>query len=213
MAVALNSNSLITATELLTFNNIASMSSNVSGVSDSDYQNTLINLASQFIEQYTKRVLKTATYTSEKYNGNGTHFLQLDKYPVTTLTSVILWNTSNNSASTTYSQYTDYLLQDDGSTGMIWLRQGFAQGVNNYQITYTAGYTTTTMPYDIRYACALLCYHIYKNSGKIGIDSEKIGNYSYKKSGTSSSNASIGGLLIPSEILAMLEMYVKKEIA
>jgi uncharacterized phiE125 gp8 family phage protein len=210
MSISLNTNALISTTELLTFNNVASMSSKVSGVTDSDYQNTLINLTSQFIEQYTKRVLKTATYTSEKYNGNGTHFLQLDKYPVTTLTSVILWDTTSNSALTTYTQYTDYLLHGDGSTGMIWLRQGFALGVNNYQITYTAGYSASTLPYDLRYACALLCYHIYKNSGKIGMDSERIGNYSYKMS--SQGNISIGGLFVPSEILSMLEMYVRKEI-
>jgi hypothetical protein len=183
-------------------------------ISDSTYKNQLLYISSAFIERYCKRTFSSSTYTSEKYNGNGTHFLQLEKYPVTTLTSVILWDTFNNSALTTYTQYTDYLLHDDGSTGMIWLRQGFVLGINNYRITYTAGYTN--IPYDLKYATCLLAYHVYKNSGKVGMDSERIGNYSYKMSAQGKNSIegknSIGGLSVPSEILSMIEMYVKKEI-
>lgn len=45
----------------------------------------LINMASDFINQYTGRVLKSTVYTHERYNGDGNK-LYLNNYPVTAIT-------------------------------------------------------------------------------------------------------------------------------
>lgn len=200
MAVSLNTNALLASmAELNSFTALA--------LTDSDTANTLINSASDFIERHTKRVLKSATYTSEKYDGNGSYYLYLRQWPITAISSVKRWDTVSNASAATYVENTDYLY--DGTKGWLYLREGFQIGVQNYQVTYTGGYTI--IPYDVRQACAMYAEWQYTMRGKTGLSSERIGDYSYQLKDPSRS-AGIGGITVPNEILSLLAKYVKADI-
>ena len=195
MAVALNSNALITLAELDTFLQIT--------IGNSDYSNTLINFASDFIEKYCNRILNDATYTSEVYDGNGEFELYLKNVPINSVSAIHNWDTYNNTSVYEYTEHTEYMIYK--VEGFIYLRGGWTRGRRNFQITYNDGYET--IPYDLRKACADLC-SLMKNLGdRAGMVSEKMGNYSYQLGSQSGLGASIGGLAIPAEILSLLVAY------
>jgi hypothetical protein len=206
MAVALNSNALITAEELQIFLNTSNITSNVTAVTDASYQNTLINMASDFIERFCNRVFISAVYTAEVYDGDGSHYLYLEKYPLTSSTiTLVIWDTLNNQLLQTLVLYTDYLI-DNAANSAIWGRSVFIKGKNNYRVTYTAGYTIDDVPYDLKNACAKLAGSLFYNQGKTGVASEKIGSYaiSYDKN---PNNIYFHGFPVPIEIAGVLEQY------
>lgn len=195
MSVSLNTNSLISATELelilqKTF-------------SDSDYKNTLINISSQFIEDYTNRIIKSASYTSY-INGNGMYRLFLPNYPITAITSIDAWNIQLQTSSASYTANTDFIY--NGDEGWIYLYGGWYVGYKNYKVVYTAGYST--VPDTLKIACAELSGFIDSNSSKLGLSSETIGDYSYQKP-TAMSSMGINGLAIPGEILSFLQPFIR----
>lgn len=201
MTVSLNSNALLVS--MAELNQLSKLA-----LTDADIANSIINAASDFIARYTKRSLKTAAYTAEKYNGQGGSYLFLKQYPVTAITTIVLWDTVSNAASKTYAENTDYLY--DLNEGWLYLREGFQIGVLNYRITYTAGYTT--LPYDLRQACAMYAEWMYNNFGKTGMSSESLGDYSYQLD-VKDKFASIGGIAVPASILSVLSKFVKVDIS
>lgn len=196
MAVALNGNALITAAELETFLQTT--------ISSTDLQNTLINIASDFIQRYCGNIfVPLTTYTQEAYDGNGTHIIYLKNKPLVSVAAVIVWDTFNNEASDTLDEHDDYIV--DITEGYIYKRYAWVPGYKNYRITYAAGYTDkTVVPYDLKYACALLANLVYSRRGASGIQSETIGKYSVTYS---NSGAIFMGVAIPPEILSILNLY------
>jgi len=197
MAVSLNANALITAAELETFLQIT--------ISDSDYKNTLINIASDFIEKYCANIfLPQATYTEEAYNGNGTMYVYLINTPVTAISAVKVWDTYNDVADQTLDEHDDYII--DLTFGRIYKRGGWTPGFKNYRITYTAGYTNSAaIPYDLKYACAKLCGLVNNEKNKGGIGSESMGKYSITYNKVSASI--LYGVAIPPDVMAMMYPY------
>jgi hypothetical protein len=195
MAVALNTNALITAVELETI---------LQTTIASDLKNTLINIASDFITRYfDNKFLPLTTYTDEAYDGNGTRIMYLKNKPVVSVTAVKVWDTYDNSVSDTLVEHDDYIV--DLTEGYIYKRGYWARGVKNYRITYQAGYTSeASIPYDLKYACMLLANLIYTQRGKSGINSETMGKYSISYKDNSQT---IYGMSIPSEILGVLNLY------
>jgi len=205
MAVALNANALLAdVTELNNF----TQASFTAG----DYVNTLINTASDLIERITKRKLIAQDYTSEVYSGNGRGKLFLKNYPINSITTLIRKNTVDDTTIQTYTANSNYLFSQTG--GWIYLREFWSIDINNFEITYNAGYKVTaetgyiTLPYDLRKACADLCMWMDSQKDKVGFDSERIGSYSYK---LNSSN-NIGGMAIPPEVMSLLSKYIRIEI-
>jgi len=194
MSVTLDTNALLAS--MAELNSLTKLA-----LTDTDYAHSLINSASKFIEGYTKRTLKEATYTSEKYDGNGSYYLYLKQYPISSITSIHRWDTSNNVSYGTYTANSDYLY--DGNRGWIYLREGFQIGVQNYQITYKAGYAA--LPYDVRQACALYCSWMDMVRDKAGLNSESIGGYSYSLANKDAS-------AVPKEIFSILNKYVRLDI-
>lgn len=193
MAVELNDNALLTTTELKEFLQWTS--------TDSDYMNTLINFASDFIERYCNRKFKAADYISEVYDGNGETELYLKNAPINSVTTIANWDSYNNKSSYEYTEHTEYMIY--GEEGYIYLRSKWVSGRRNFQITYNGGFET--IPYDLRKACADLCSLMKNHGDKAGLQSEKIGNYSYSLGAGSS--VTIGGLAIPAETLSILVNY------
>jgi len=198
MSVSLNDNALITEAELNTMCGLS--------LAPGDYAKTLINIASDFIMQTTGRWLKAKDYTAEVYDGNGKYYLFPWNYPINSLTTLQQIDTISGSAIITYVLNTDYLW--DSERGRIYLRWGFAEGVGNYKLTYNAGYTT--VPYDIRYACAQLCQFMNTNKSKPGLISESIGAYSYSKE-SKSSDLRINGMAVPSDIAEVISRYIRED--
>lgn len=194
---------------LIGYNDTADDTGSLSYTADNtigrDYANTLINFASDFIQNYCNRKFIKNTYTSEEYDGNGALDLYLKNFPIISVTSIDQWDTFTDSSEYTFTVNTEYLIYS--VEGYIYMRGGWYRGRKNFQITYVAGYLIADVPYDLKKACADLC-SLMKNLGdKAGMKSEKIGNYSYQLGSQSGLGASIGGLAIPAEILSLLIAY------
>ncbi|MBA4406974.1 hypothetical protein C0389_06845 [bacterium] len=164
-----------------------------------------INSASNQIENYCHRKFVSAVYT-EYYDGTSTIYLKLDNYPVTTLTSVEIWDYATQAVLQTLTNHQDYELMED--EGMIYQSSGFARGKKNYKIVYTAGYSTATMPEDLKNACKELGKMEYFKRDKQGVAAERIGQYSinYVNDGSLSSQ---GGLQLPTNIVLLLAPFMR----
>lgn len=196
MAVSLKSNALITAVELDQFLQIT--------IGNSDLSNTLINIASDFIDNFTSRKIISAPYTDEAYDGNNDPYIYLKQYPVTAVSAVKNWDTYNNVVLYTFTEYTEYLKYLD--EGYIYIRGKTVRGHKNYRITYTAGYSIADVPYDLKNACAQLAGIVYYNKGKAGVESESMGKYSVDY-GTI--DVSIMGIPVPDSIAGVIRQYKK----
>lgn len=162
----------------------------------------LINSASEFIESYCSRKFVSATYT-EYYNGGNTNKLLLNQYPVTTLTSVQYWDYQSQGIIESYTEHTDYELYSND--GYLYKVSGWSKGTKNYKVVYVAGYSTSTMPSDLKNACKEICKYLYNLRDKQGLSSETVDvrTLSYDKT------LNVG---IPKNILAMLDQYVRMDL-
>lgn len=102
-----------------------------------------------FVELYCGRILESTTYTDELYTGDDTDVLFLKAWPVTTLSTVKLWDGSSTYATETATyyalinqRYIQYpaLGQDSVATWSKW-QSSYRNGI---KVTYTAGYRTGT---------------------------------------------------------------------
>ena len=126
--------------------------------SDSNFQDNL-NIyrlaAHDKICDYLGYEIIITDYVDEYYDGNGMKKLYLMSRPVTSLTTIKM-----DDVEQTREDYKlingDYIYYPDGF---------FTQGLNNYTITYTAGYTQASMPGAFRMA-ALKLIALY--NGEIG---------------------------------------------
>lgn len=164
------------------------------------YLSSLINASESIIETYTNKIFNNQILT-EIYNGNSSTTLKLDKFPVTSVTSVTVVDQSDDS-STVYNGSVFYV---DLVTGEIRFNQNnvdpandnvFLSGFQNITVVYVAGYTT--VPEDIIQAVIQLILFFNNNAG--GIKSEKIGDYAVSYSGSSGNN-------LPQYIKNMLDPY------
>lgn len=141
MTVTLNDNAIITRQEIKDFLEDQSSKRN-------DIYHTLINAVSTMIESYCDRTFASTEHT-EYYDGNGDYVLITDHYPITEIDSIYddaYWSW----ASSDLIDSDDYRIKDDNT---IVSQVKFATGVQNIKITYTAGYSSSTMPEDLKYAC------------------------------------------------------------
>ncbi len=138
------------------------------------YIENLINAATSFIEKFCGRRFKKTTYTNELVDGDGSQFLFLNNFPIITVTS-IYWH---------WVLGTDELLDSDyykiySEEGYIFRSAGWTLGKHNIKITYEAGYDFTTdgIPAELQDICNSLVSSKYVLTNKLGIKSEKIGQY------------------------------------
>jgi hypothetical protein len=135
------------------------------GLTGSDYDTLLADIIPSkqaWLERRCGRAFDEATYTDQVVSGNGESRLYLPNWPVTDLSavkSVASDGTTTTLSSSSYrlvdERYIYRLTSLDLSWGYRALERGpvWAEGDGNYQITYTAGYTTGgsgTMPEDLK---------------------------------------------------------------
>lgn len=91
---------------------------------------------------------------TEYKSGDKSHILFMDHHPITAVASIyddvdLTYGADTLIDSSDYSFIT--------GKGIIFLKSGyFAKGINNVKVTYTAGYTTATVPEDLKLAIANL---------------------------------------------------------
>jgi uncharacterized phiE125 gp8 family phage protein len=110
----------------------------------------LINASSSAIENYCKRSLVEQTFI-EEYDGNGMKYLQLNQYPVNSITSVTVDGVVLDPSEYKVKKKTGTLIRVDS----IW-----PEGDLNIAVEFTAGYNP--IPYDLELACKHLVYFYYK---------------------------------------------------
>lgn len=100
-------------------------------------------------ENYCNRDFDSSSAT-EYYAGSGEQTLQLDRYPVTVLGD--LYIDSNRDFEAGDKIDSDDLYIDDRVPGQIRYKNGIftSSEEQNVKVTYTAGYTATTMPEELK---------------------------------------------------------------
>lgn len=115
----------------------------------------LIDGVSSEFSAYTGRNLMTATYTNETYDGDGMHWLYLKNYPVTANLAVV-----EDDIALTAGNENDYLAYN--TEGRLYrVDDVWYYGPKTIQVTYTAGYSNSTLPYDIKIAALKQIAHEY----------------------------------------------------
>ena len=159
----------------------------------STYDNALkvlLEQATEIANQFTGRELESASYTLEKYQGNGRDALWLRNYPVTAVSAVKLWDGSAFTTETsTYYELNDsrWLLYPaplylSSATFACWPIDSLVR--LNIQVSYTAGYVTTlwasaaitdsfAVPRDLEMAVARMAALAWEDgkggSGRLGV--------------------------------------------
>ena len=168
------------------------------------YYETKINEATRQIERFCRRdgFLVTAADETRYYDLNFNRVLFLDKYPIVSITSIYLWDTTTNpeSVDDLLVAGTDYVAKMN--EGMIFRWSNWGSGFKQVRIIGKFGYASADMPDDLKLACKELCAYNISNGDRAGLKSENIGTYSYSK------NDNADGM--PIEIAEKLSPYVNR---
>lgn len=104
---------------------------------------SLCNGVTDFLESMCDRHFAEKTYTDEVYSlQKGQNTIYLKNFPVSAITSVKYRTGLKSTPNWTAYLADEWELVEDGETGMIQFvnAYGAIKGVNNIQVTYTAGY-------------------------------------------------------------------------
>lgn len=138
----------------------------IAGSDDDAVITQILDSALNRVEEYLNFTLETNTYTAEKYDGTGTNKLVLYQFPITSITTLEVYDGLDSDGAEvwdTWAQNTDYdrLVVVKGG-GYIYLDGAwFPYGNQNIRMTYVAGWSTTTVPEKIIKAILDLCYIYY----------------------------------------------------
>lgn len=169
----------------------------------------MIEASSDFVERYCKRKFLTpASAITEYYHGDGGQYLQLENYPIVSITSLKLWEYELNAASYTFTEHTEF--EQIPESGRIYMAGGFSRGLKNHQVVYKYGYSVADMPEDLKAAVKMLTKQQYQLKDKAGIASETIGRYSVSYGGASTGSgagAFFMGSAVDPQVLSLLAPY------
>lgn len=125
---------------------------------DDDLLERLISAASAFIGDYTGRGSMISAAATEYYDGTGSAVLMLRRYPITAVAALKI-NGSSVAAAQPYPKEGFFFDQQS-----VMLRGYlFQRGLQNIEVSYTAGYAQDSIPADLQQACIDLVGFKYKN--------------------------------------------------
>lgn len=177
----------------------------------------LINAATGFIENYTSRKFKKATYTQLELDTERGQIINLPYYPVIS-TSPIILERRNSQLKEDKWETIDQLYYDvDNDSGIIHMMDGvyLFRGRKIYRITYTAGYdfdnSSTflgdTLAGDVEVALWIMVQDVWKNKGvPANLYAEQIGDY--KVTYQRPVKGATGFMFDNQQALAILDKYV-----
>lgn len=160
----------------------------------------LINACSSAIENFCRRTFNTTTYTDEEYDGNNTRYINLENYPVSSISQVTVNGEVISSDQYKVKAKTGVLARigpyPNTFTGLsisrfntVWNR-----GDANVLVTYIAGYDV--IPPDLEQACILYVMSFYKSD---------VANFST----TFTDGFAFKADAIPVQVKLMLQPYLK----
>jgi hypothetical protein len=142
---------------------------------DSTLAATLINSATAFLERECNRTFAAATHTNEYLSGDGTPFLYLKNFPITSIASLTLYDRYSAADVFTLVEDRDFYLEPDN--GRIVAACGvFDKGTRNYRCTYAGGYAA--IPDDLKVLCMQLISFWINKKDKQGMDDVTISKFS-----------------------------------
>lgn len=163
-----------------------------------DILDEIIEEAEGIAGGYCHRTLASTSYTEYHNPSYGQTEVCLRNYPVTGTTTV--YTAANTTSPTTLTADTDYTIDTD--RGIISLLGGtYPDGPRNLKVTYTAGYSTATLPANLRRALYQLVGWLLETAGTVGAQTESMDGYSVTP------EKIING--VPESIAAMLDEYRK----
>jgi hypothetical protein len=142
----------------------------------------LINSATDFIEGYCGNRRFVGDYSgtpaaladvTQYYDGNGKKTLQLNRYPVSSITSISYATGDLNSPTwIAYDAKSEYKLK--ASTGEVYFAAALPFGIQNIKVVLKAGYLPSTIPNDIDLACQKLVGRELNQRKSQGVTQESI---------------------------------------
>jgi len=135
---------------------------------------SLINQASQMIEtECNRKFITPSVAITEVFNGDGNRDHYVKNARIIATPTLKEWDGDS-------FETTSYTFTYDQDTGRVYFTDGnvFSRGKNNWQISYTYGWTLSTVPADLKLACVGLTSHLRLLSQKMGIVSESFGDSS-----------------------------------
>jgi uncharacterized protein (DUF885 family) len=129
------------------------------------------------IEHFCNRQLDSQNYIST-LNGSGLSKLFLPQWPIT---AVSLVQSRTFAGSTEYDDtITDYEIDTDYEQ-YLWRLNRWPTGRRNLQVSYTAGYTSGTMPVELtNVAAQMVMDTLMKVPHDVSIEEERLGHYLIK---------------------------------
>jgi len=170
----------------------------------------IINAMSRFAVSFCRRNFIQTSLT-EYIDGHSARYLRLSQYPVDTAQaySVILYDYVTEADLETLTDHDDYEIIAD--KGMIYRRGGWdaSQNLKAWKVSYYYGYTTATMPEDLKQGIKELCKYIFSLRKKTGLNSEGDGirTTSYQRS-----DYKVMGIYLPLDLIAFLIPYKKMDL-
>ncbi len=135
----------------------------------------LVSAASAFLTNWLNRQVIQATYTNEKYSGNGKTMLHLKNWPIQSVSSLIVNGVAVPASPDGLSNgyvFDDKFIYLLGANVNSFPSGVFGKGIMNVSVTYVAGYAT--VPLDIEQACIELVALKFKERTRVGIQSQQV---------------------------------------
>lgn len=189
------------------------------GTQDKDKDDLLILMimaATDFIEgqlvgvdemngSYCNRRFAATTYTSAIYTGQGFRDLFMRQYPINSITTIIIDDTTEFPSGSSTLAELDFYIDTDAAGNIINTGIWPSGDPQNIVITYNAGFST--IPSDLQLAAIALISLRWLSKGIESYKSEKIGNYSYTLKDIMENNPFGDGM-----IKDMLDRYRKPQL-
>lgn len=135
---------------------------------DDDMLEDLIVRAEDAARQYVNRTLTFGQFT-EKHNGNGGYVMQMREFPIASVVSLSIDGVAVSASAS--STATGYQFDDEA---IYLVGKKFTKGVRNVAITYTAGYRSDVMPFDIRQAVIEMAGLSYRRRDHLDVSSKSL---------------------------------------
>lgn len=139
---------------------------NVTGNTDDALLSRLISAASDYIQTWLNRTIAQTAYTVKRDGNDGKRMMFKD-YPVASISSLVI---DQQTIPASVNGGVGYVFND---TSIMLIGYRFTRGVQNVQISYTAGFAVT--PNEIEQAAIELVSMRYKERDRIGQVSKSIG--------------------------------------
>ena len=182
---------------------------------------SLLTRTTKLIQNYVGRDLVQTTYTNIRRNGNGERVLQVQHYPIISVTNIYddvnrVFGSDTLLIEDTGGLYSTahYVIAANGEVEnpgeIIRLDGAWTKGLQNIKMTYVGGYSDANMPADLVQAQIDWVTYIFKNKD-IGsnVSSYRLGDFSValKSMGGESEFGNINPIMPPDNVRLVLDTY------